>query len=149
MFYSRSQSSGFHDPGGVETSTPKQAKALRIVQPQLVRYVQPQSNPTIRPPATKSNEPPAVRKQSRALAYGKYVVIGVRFAIGAVIGAGSPSNHLIPVVTASSTEPIIAIVGATGAGKSSLIKLLGGRNESGREPVVGHSLGSCMCISNI
>lgn len=40
------------------------------------------------------------------------------------------------------TSPIIAIMGETGAGKSSSIKALGGRDDSGAFPLVGHSLNS-------
>ncbi|KAK6517966.1 hypothetical protein TWF506_005133 [Arthrobotrys conoides] len=39
-------------------------------------------------------------------------------------------------------SPIIAIMGETGAGKSSFIKALGGRDDSGSFPLVGHSLNS-------
>ncbi|KAF2833840.1 hypothetical protein CC86DRAFT_277603, partial [Ophiobolus disseminans] len=45
--------------------------------------------------------------------------------------------------TSSPTDPIIAVVGATGAGKSSFIEMLGGRDASGNKPGVGHNLESC------
>ncbi|KAF3938291.1 hypothetical protein ABW19_dt0207651 [Dactylella cylindrospora] len=40
------------------------------------------------------------------------------------------------------SSPIIALMGETGAGKSSFIKILGGRDENGQPPLVGHSLNS-------
>jgi ABC-type glutathione transport system ATPase component len=41
------------------------------------------------------------------------------------------------------TGPVIAIVGTTGAGKSSLIDALGGLDENGTRPSVGRDLKSC------
>jgi hypothetical protein len=43
--------------------------------------------------------------------------------------------------------PIIVVLGATGAGKSSFIKALGGRSAFGRHPVVGHGLESSMVLN--
>ncbi|KAF3915288.1 hypothetical protein AA313_de0201643 [Arthrobotrys entomopaga] len=40
------------------------------------------------------------------------------------------------------SSPIIAIMGETGAGKSSFIKALGGLNQDGQPPAVGHNLNS-------
>ncbi|KAF3924855.1 hypothetical protein ABW21_db0204643 [Orbilia brochopaga] len=40
------------------------------------------------------------------------------------------------------TSPVIAIMGETGAGKSSFIKALGGRDGDGNPPVIGHTLNS-------
>ncbi|KAK6543826.1 hypothetical protein TWF694_000556 [Orbilia ellipsospora] len=40
------------------------------------------------------------------------------------------------------SSPIIAIMGETGAGKSSFIKALGGLDENGQPPIVGHNLNS-------
>ncbi|KAK6358331.1 hypothetical protein TWF730_007677 [Orbilia blumenaviensis] len=47
-----------------------------------------------------------------------------------------------PVAGLTPSSPIIAIMGETGAGKSSFIKALGGRNSSGAFPKVGHTLNS-------
>jgi hypothetical protein len=74
---------------------------------------------------------------------------GGRFAIALLIAACavvlglqfSPTPSYVP--SASAADPIVAIVGATGAGKSSLIKLLGGFDKRGDKPEVGHNLASC------
>ncbi|KAK6348272.1 hypothetical protein TWF718_006079 [Orbilia javanica] len=62
------------------------------------------------------------------------VVLGI-FWVGLLPGGGS-----IAGLTPSS--PIIAIMGETGAGKSSFIRALGGRDDRGAYPAVGHNLNS-------
>ncbi|KAF3141980.1 hypothetical protein TWF569_007746 [Orbilia oligospora] len=47
-----------------------------------------------------------------------------------------------PATGLTPASPIIAIMGETGAGKSSFIKALGGRDDSGNFPLVGHTLNS-------
>jgi hypothetical protein len=46
------------------------------------------------------------------------------------------------------TDPIIAIVGATGAGKSTFIQGLGGRDALGNLPGIGHRLESCEYLTS-
>ncbi|KAK6501606.1 hypothetical protein TWF481_009441 [Arthrobotrys musiformis] len=46
------------------------------------------------------------------------------------------------VVGHTPSSPVIAIMGETGAGKSSFIKALGGRDDSGNFPIIGHNLNS-------
>ncbi|KAJ6263220.1 hypothetical protein Dda_1781 [Drechslerella dactyloides] len=46
------------------------------------------------------------------------------------------------------TSPVIAIMGETGAGKSSFIKALGGRDGDGNPPVIGHTLNSTTKIAS-
>ncbi|KAF3220951.1 hypothetical protein TWF106_006548 [Orbilia oligospora] len=47
-----------------------------------------------------------------------------------------------PTTGLTPASPIVAIMGETGAGKSSFIKALGGRDDSGNFPLVGHTLNS-------
>ncbi|KAF3171363.1 hypothetical protein TWF788_009957 [Orbilia oligospora] len=47
-----------------------------------------------------------------------------------------------PATGLTPASPIVAIMGETGAGKSSFIKALGGRDDSGNFPLVGHTLNS-------
>lgn len=68
------------------------------------------------------------------------LIIGGFFLILSLYIALFPWKESRSGVTPSS--PVIAIMGETGAGKSSFIKALGGRDDKGNEPTVGHSLNS-------
>jgi hypothetical protein len=66
------------------------------------------------------------------------VLIKLFYLTGAVHAA-----ECVPTSTLSSSGPIIAIMGATGTGKSSFIRDLQGRDSKGCLPKVGHGMQSC------
>ncbi|EWC47043.1 hypothetical protein DRE_03805 [Drechslerella stenobrocha 248] len=70
---------------------------------------------------------------------GTVVGVSVLFLVllWAITASGSAA-----VVGLTPSSPIVAIMGETGAGKSSFIKALGGLDENGNPPTVGHNLNS-------
>ncbi|EPS38163.1 hypothetical protein H072_7978 [Dactylellina haptotyla CBS 200.50] len=67
------------------------------------------------------------------------LIVGAALLFLAIIWRLFSGSNRVGVTPSS---PIIAIMGETGAGKSSFIKALGGRDELGQLPVVGHTLNS-------
>lgn len=77
---------------------------------------------------------------------GWSVVFGVLVFIFAVVVGVLMVPEPSSIAVSSPTDPTIAVVGATGAGKSSFIEALGGRDANGNKPSVGHSLESCKLV---
>lgn len=73
-----------------------------------------------------------------------WIILGVLVAVTVIVWRFGWSPSPAPTVYADLANPVIAIVGATGTGKSSFIDILGGVDGSGKRPVIGHELQSCM-----
>ncbi|KAF3941030.1 hypothetical protein ABW19_dt0201925 [Dactylella cylindrospora] len=80
-------------------------------------------------------------------------ILGIPILLAVLLGQlsniwASPSNKMKPAGRSEARLntyldiPIIAVMGETGAGKSTFIESIGGKDENGASPVVGHSLNS-------
>lgn len=72
-------------------------------------------------------------------------VVGWRYSAGlrTHIGSGTITESIKTRVNIDMSSPVIAIMGGSGAGKSSFIRALDGRDENGTVPEIGHGLQSC------
>lgn len=82
----------------------------------------------------------------RALKWTIFVLTGA-FAIATI--SLWYADAFLPVPSASVHDPIIVVIGATGAGKSAFIKSLGGPDAHGRMPQMGHTLDPCVLPTHI
>lgn len=72
-----------------------------------------------------------------------FQLLVIAVLLGVALNPSPTSDEISPTIEVDSNYPIFAILGRTGVGKSSFIKLLGGQNEKGDTPEVGHGLEPC------
>ena len=88
--------------------------------------------------------PATVSQRVMAMAW----LAGILAALGSIlnspwISSAAHAVHVAHTVLADHESPIIAVMGETGVGKSSMIRALDGRNTSGHLPDVSHNLQPC------
>jgi hypothetical protein len=83
------------------------------------------------------------RSQPTVQRRGYWITVGLLVAVSVILWRFWWFRSPASIVYANLADPVIAIVGATGTGKSSIIDILGGVDKEGKRPVIGHNLESC------
>jgi hypothetical protein len=137
------RASPYASPSTPQWRIPERSRVDSMVYPEAVNSTtQPRSGGT-RVRRSELHDVALTRAPSTVQNRGYWLTVGALVAVSVILWRFWWLRSPAPTVYADLADPVIAIVGATGTGKSSLIDILGGVDKDGKRPVIGHNLESC------